>query len=466
MTTFALFYGNRAFMPDDVIDLAKPQLEEALAKAGFSFISLDKSLTSHGAAETVAEGKIFAGFLKENAGKFDGVIVCLANFSDESATVTALRECNVPILIQACPDELGKLDFASRRDAFCGKMAITDVLYQYGIPFSLTQSHVVALDSEEFQQELKKFGAVCRIVRSIKKLTVLTIGARTTAFKSMRFDELTAQKYGITVETLDLSTFFTRMGEVDVSSDVFSKRAAYYRNYADFSKVPPQAMENMIRASITVDQLAAEYGTDCLTIRCWDEFQRVKKISVCNMISELNERGYAVSCELDIANAISMKALSSASGHPATCLDFNNNYEADPDKCILFHCGPVSASLMSGKGTITEHKMLKKTMGDDISWGVNQGSIRPMPMTYSSMKTEDGRIIAYVDNGQFTEDKIESGFFGTGGVAEISGLQKKLYSLSKNGFRHHVSVTTGWYADAVLEAYDTYLGIELLPLLG
>ena len=64
MTTFALFYGNRAFMPDDVIDEARPQLEKAVKDAGCDFISMDVSLTSHGAAETVAEGKIYAKFLE------------------------------------------------------------------------------------------------------------------------------------------------------------------------------------------------------------------------------------------------------------------------------------------------------------------------------------------------------------------------------------------------------------------
>lgn len=73
-TTFALFYGNRAFMPDEVIDEARPQLQKAVKDAGFDYIEMDPSLTSHGACETTAEGKIYARFLKENEGKFDGVI--------------------------------------------------------------------------------------------------------------------------------------------------------------------------------------------------------------------------------------------------------------------------------------------------------------------------------------------------------------------------------------------------------
>jgi len=464
MTTFALFYGNRAFMPDEVIDEARLQLEKAVRGTGFDFIAMDTGLTGHGAAETVREGKIFADFLQKNKGKYDGVIVCLANFGDESATVAALEEADVPILIQACPDEIGKMDFARRRDAFCGKLAITDILYQYRIPFSLTKSHVVALDSGEFQTELKKFGAVCRVVRSLRKLTVAAVGARVSAFKTMRFDELTAQKYGITVETIDLSDFFLRMKGMDEASKDFENRRKYLEQYADFSKTPRDAFNKMVRASLAADQIAQELNTDCMTIRCWDEFQREMNISVCNLISELNERGIATACEMDIANAISMKALVSASQDAGTCLDFNNNYGNDPDKCILFHCGPVPNKMMVGPGEIVQHKMFKKTMGDNVSWGVNQGHIKPMPMTYSSLKTEDGEMVSYIDNGAFTGDPIEKEFFGTGGVARIDNLQDKLYRIAGSGFRHHVSVTSGHWADALKEAYTTYLGYGVLSL--
>jgi hypothetical protein len=41
----------------------------------------------------------------------------------------------------------------------------------------------------------------------MKKFTIGCIGARTTAFKTVRFDEVTMQRHGINVESFDLSTF-------------------------------------------------------------------------------------------------------------------------------------------------------------------------------------------------------------------------------------------------------------------
>ncbi len=464
MTKFAVFYGNRGFMPGEVVLEARRQMPAAIRDAGFECIELPAERTKFGGVDCAEEAKLYAEFLRKNRREYDGVIVCLPNFGDEASAVEALKECGTPVLIQAYPDEISQMDFAHRRDAFCGKMAITDIFHQYGVPFSLTRSHVVHPGSGEFFEELKKFAAVCRIVRALSNLIVVAVGARTSAFKSMRFDELTAQRYGITVETLDLSDFFLRMKEIDNGAEPFLQRLSFYREYGDASKVPDQALENMVRASLAADMIAKEYGTDCLTIRCWNEFQREMKISVCTLISELNDRGTVAACELDIANAISMKALSAASMQAATCLDFNNNYGDDRNKCILFHCGPVPKSLMKGRGEIAEHKMFKKTMGENISWGVYQGVISPGSVTLSSLKTEDGLLHAFATQGSITGDTIEEGFFGTGGVFETNDLQKKLYLIAKNGYRHHVSLSGGHHKEAVLEAFQTYLGYKITSL--
>ena len=50
---------------------------------------------------------------------------------------TALENAGVPILMQAYPDEIGKMDFAHRRDAFCGKFSVTDVFEQYKKPYTV-----------------------------------------------------------------------------------------------------------------------------------------------------------------------------------------------------------------------------------------------------------------------------------------------------------------------------------------
>jgi len=105
--------------------------------------------------------------------------------------------------------------------------------------------------------------------------------------------------------------------------------------------------------------------------------------------------------------------------------------------------------------------MFAKAYGDGCGWGTNEGRIRAFPMTFASAKTENGKLYVYMGEGEFTEDKIEDGFFGCGGVAKIPGLQSKLLNIGKKGYRHHVSVTEGYYERAVREAFSNYLGYEI-----
>jgi len=174
-------------------------------------------------------------------------------------------------------------------------------------------------------------------------------------------------------------------------------------------------------------------------------------------------RGIAASCEIDVCSALTMRAMSLASGDPATVLDWNNNYGDDENKVVLFHCGPVAQSLMKGKGHVTEHKMFAKN-DPGSGWGTNEGRMAAFPMTYSNCKTEDGKITVYVSQGRMTEDPIEDGYFGCAGVAEIDGLQDKLIRLARNGFKHHTSVGTGHMKAVLEEAFTVYLGYDLIQI--
>ena len=413
--TFALYFGNRGFFPERLIAGARDEMKQAVESLGISTLMLDPSATRYGAVETSAEGEVYAEFLKLNAGKYDGVVLCLPNFGDENGAIRALRDCGVPILIQAYPDEIGKMDFNSRRDAFCGKLSVMDVFYQNKLPFTVFEPHTVHPLSETFTQQLKDFAAVCSVVRSMKRLTVGAIGARTTAFKTVRFDEITLQKYGITVESLDLSQLFHKVAALDTGSKKVQDKIARMTSYTNFGCCPPAKTETISKVAVAIDDIIEEYKLDCLSLRCWNEFEEMLGISPCVILSELNDRGFAAACELDVLNAVPMHALSMASGMPSTCLDWNNNYGDDPDKCILFHCGPVPQTYMTGKGDITDHKMFAKAYGEGCGWGTNEGRIKPFPFTYASAKTENGKLIFYLGEGEFTDDEIEKEFFGFGG---------------------------------------------------
>lgn len=460
---FALFFGNRGFMPGELITGARKDMIEAVTRAGHEYIAMDEGLTRYGAIETRDEGRMYHDWLKSHEGEYDGVILCMPIFIDENGAVTALQDAGVPILMQAYPDEIGKMDFRYRRDAYCGKFSVTDVFYQYKIPFTVLKPHVVHPLSKEFAENLDEFAAICRVVKGMKRFNLGCIGARTTAFKTVRFDEVTLQRYGINVESFDLSELVYKVGQKSDDDVTVVEKMAALERYTDFSHVPMANKITLAKISVVIDEYIEEYHLDAITLRCWNEMETILRVCPCVLLSELNDRGIVASCEIDLTSAITMRAMSLASQKPTACLDWNNNYGDDPNKVILFHCGPVAQTLMDGKGTVTEHKMFAK--GDPGSgWGTNEGRIKAFDMTFSNGFTEDGKFKVYVSEARFTGEPIEDGFFGCGGVAEIPDLQNKLIRLAKGGFKHHTTVGVGHMKSVLEEAFKTYLNYEVVEI--
>ena len=461
--TFALYFGNRGFMPAELIETAREDMVKAVTDAGYDYIMMDKDATRYGAVETRDEGRIYAEWLASHKGEFDGVILCMPIFVDENGAIAALQDAGVPILMQAYPDEIGKMDFKNRRDAYCGKFSVTDVFEQYKVPYTVMKPHVVHPLSPAFAQNLKDFAAVCRVVGGMKRFTIGCIGARTTAFKTVRFDEITMQRHGINVESFDLSELFEFVrAKSDTDEKVIAKKLVL-ENYTDFTRVPEDKKNMLAKISVVIDEYIETYHLDAIALRCWNEMETYLRVCPCVLLSELNDRGITASCEIDMCSAITMRALSLATEGPAACLDWNNNYGNDPDKVILFHCGSTAQKLMKEKGTVTSHKMFDKT-DPGSGWGTNEGRIAAFPMTFSNCKTEDGKITIYVSEGEFTADDIEKEFFGCGGVAKIPNLQDKLIRLARGGFKHHTTVANGHVKWVLEEAFKYYLGYDLVSI--
>lgn len=461
--TFALAFANRGFMPGELIHSAREEMAQALDRAGYGHIMMEASATRHGGVETREEGLLYAQWLKQHEGQFDGVIFSMPIFADENGAITALRDAGVPILMQAYPDEIGKMDFAHRRDAYCGKFSVTDVFTQYGVPFTVLKPHVAHPLSPAFAQNLRDFAAVCRVVNGMRRFNVGCLGARTTAFKTVRFDEIALQKHGINVESFDLSEVFAKVGEKKDGDPAVAAKMEALKKYTDFSAVPPANMATLAKISTVLDEYIAEYRLDALTLRCWNEMETYLRVCPCVLLSELNDRGLAASCEIDMCSALTMRAMGLASGQPTAVLDWNNNYGDDENKVILFHCGPVAQTLMAGRGCVTEHKMFAKN-DPGSGWGCNEGRIKPFPTTIANCQTKDGKIIVYASEARFTDDPIEEGYFGCGGVCEIPGLQDKLIKLARGGFKHHTTVGVGHMKDVLKEAFTTYLGYDWVEI--
>jgi L-fucose isomerase-like protein len=210
--TLGLIVGNRGFFPDHLCISGREIVLEVLEKEGIQTIALTPEDTPHGSVESLTDARKCADLFRRHQAEIDGVLVTLPNFGDERAIANSLRwaELDVPILVQAFPDESDKMTIADRRDSFCGKMSACNNLKQYGIPFSLTDLHTVDPESDAFREDLHRFVSICRVARGLKNARIGAIGARPAAFNTVRFSEKLLERSGISIETLDLSELFGR----------------------------------------------------------------------------------------------------------------------------------------------------------------------------------------------------------------------------------------------------------------
>lgn len=458
-TTFALYFGNRGFFPGELIASAREAMTKACEKNGYGYIVMDESLTRYGAVETITEGKLFAKFLEEHKGEYDGIILSLPNFGDENGASVAFKDVDVPILVQAFPDEMDKMDFAHRRDAMCGKLAMCNLLRQMKIKYTLTDMFCVDPLSDSFAEDLRLFAGTCRVVSGMRKFNVGAIGARTTAFKTVRCDEIAFQNKRVNIETIDMTRVFAMMDTVD-EQKLHDKKVTYAA-LSDFGTYPTEKLENIARLGVVIDELIEEFDLQAVAVRCWDELQKKYGIAPCLILGELNERGIAAACELDITNAVMMRAMGLAADHPVMLLDVNNNYKDAKNKIIFFHCGPAPASMMRGKGKIEEHLMFRKSYGEGSGVGINKGKFIVDDVTVGSFKTEGGELCAFATEGKLTDEELPEVFFGCGTVFQKEGAADMLKYMAENGYRHHVAITKGRFAEAVQEAFDKYLGYNI-----
>jgi L-fucose isomerase-like protein len=461
--TLGVIVGNRDFFPDALITSARAAIRTLFAEMRLEAVILDEQSTKLGSVETYADASKCAALFRAHAERIDGVLVALPNFGDEKAVVDTLRASglSVPILVQAEPDDLARFDVAHRRDGFCGKISVCNNLRQYGYPFSLTRRHTVSLSDPEFRTDLEWFAAVCRVVRGLRRARLGALGARPAAFNTVRYSEKILERAGISVVTADLSSIFGAAQRLRSDDPAVIEKIAAITGYADASRLPEQKMLLTARLAVVVERWCEENDVDATAVQCWSSIQENYGVNSCTVMSMLSQSLRPSACETDVTGALSMYALQLASGVPSALVDWNNNYGGQEERCVFFHCGNWPVHYVPA-ATIGTAPILGTTLGEERTWGTLNGRTPAGPCTFARIGTDDtsGRIRAYVGEGRFTDDPLET--FGCRAVVEVPELQGLLRHICREGFEHHAAVSGASVASAVAEALQRYLGWDCL----
>ncbi len=460
--TLAVIVGNRDFFPDRLVSEGRKQILSVLKEMGVRPVILAANDTKLGAVETWEHARRCAELFKANHDQIQGVLVTLPNFGDEKgvAETIKLSGLNVPILVQASPDDLGQLNVERRRDSFCGKISVCNNLRQYGFPFSLTTLHTVHPSAESFKADLRNFLGVCRVVNGMRRARLGAVGARPNAFNTVRFSEKILQVEGISVSTIDLSEIFGRAQALADNDRRVRAKVKEIGAYAKTGAAPEKSLVRMAKLGIVISDWMKENDLDATAIQCWTSLQQNYGVNACALMSMMSEKLMPSACEVDITGVASMYALQLASGTPSALVDWNNNYADELNKCVLFHCGNWPKSLLPD-AEIKTAEILGSTIGAERTYGAVAGRTPAGPMTFARITTDDesGWIRTYVGEGEFTDDSLET--FGARAVVEIPEMQKLMRYVCENGFEHHVAVSGSRVASILAEAFETYLGWEV-----
>ena len=460
--TLGVIIGNRDFFPDSLVEKARLEILEVFANLELKPILLDPRDSKLGGVETYQEARQCADLFKKNREEIMGILVLLPNFGDEKGVADTLKlaDLNVPVLVQAYPDDLKKMNVVNRRDSWCGKISVCNNLYQYGIKYSLTRQHVVSPSDPAFQQDLMDFVAVCRVVKGLRNVRIGAIGARPGAFNTVRYSEKILQRHGITVTTFDLSEILGRANKLTAADQPVKEHLQKVHAYAPRGNTPDDAMVQIAKLDVVLQEYMEEYALDATAIQCWTSLQQNYGCNVCTSMSIMSENMLPSACEVDVTGTLSMYAMQLASNSPSALVDWNNNYADDPNKCVLFHCGNWAKSFLPDI-EISNAPILGTSVGVENTYGALEGRTPAMPLTYGRISTDDpkGMIKAYLGEGELTNDPLHT--FGNRAVAQIPDLQGLMQYVCRHGFEHHVVMNASKTANILKEAFDNYMGWEV-----
>jgi len=460
-STLGVIIGNRDFFPDKLVGEARIEILKLFKSLNITPVLLNETESKLGGVETFAEAKKCAALFKQHAETIDGILVALPNFGDEKgvAETIKLSGLNVPVLIQAYPDDLGKMDVVNRRDAWCGKISVCNNLYQFGIKYSLTTKHVVAINDESFIADLKNFVAVCKVIKGMQKVRIGAVGARPGAFNTVRYSEKILQRNGISVTTVDLSEILGNANKLTADDNSVKQKLEKIHTYTNTGKTPPDRLVQIAKLDVVLADFMAENYLDATAIQCWTSLQKNYGCNVCTSMSMMSENMLPSACEVDVTGTLTMYAMQLASNSPSALVDWNNNYADDDEKCVLFHCGNWAKSFLPDI-QISTAPIIGTSVGTENTYGALEGRTPASPLTYGRISTDDCRGVmkAYIGEGELTNDALNT--FGNRAVAQINELQGLMQYVCRNGFEHHVVMNASKTARILKEAFENYLGWE------
>ena len=396
--TMAIIVGNRGFFPDhlarsartEMIDGARPRWHRprrARRRADASSARWKRSPTRKHCADAVPAAP------RPHRRRASSRCPISAT-SAPWPTRCAWPRLDVPVLVQASPDEPGQDDASpTGATASAARCRSATTCAQYGIPYSLTALHTVAPRHRRLRAP-----TCAGSPRSAAWSTACGTCASARSARGRRPSTpcATARRLleanGITVETLDLSDI-VRLGRPleDDDAGVQRKLAQIQAYVADRRHSRRSAAEDGQARRGHRRTGCARPTSRSAPIQCWTAMEEFFGVVPCTLMSMMSNDLLPSACEADICGTVGMYALALASANAERAGRLEQQLRRRPGQGgVLPLLQPAEGTSSKTRGWTTRKSSPARSARRTPTARI-VGRVKAGPMTFARFSTDDVR---------------------------------------------------------------------------
>jgi L-fucose isomerase-like protein len=430
----------------------KELIRSRIQQMGVEFVDLEGINEQGLLMDEDSAAKAIARFKKESV---DAVFFAHCNFGTEFAEARVAKELGKPVLLWAPQDEMPDPLLARTRDAQCGLFAAGKIFRRMNVPFTYLTS--CPAEDPKFEDGMRMFLAVTRVVKAFCGLKILQIAPRPQAFWSVMYNEgELLERFGIEVVTLTLSELVARFKKLLASgSPELDEAAAMIRTYRMLPSANETTVRRLAALKCAIHQFCAQYDCSAVALQCWNAFQDEFQLMPCFTNGLLTAEGIPVACETDIHGAISAILMQSAVDSTAFFADMTIRHPENPNAELLWHCGNFPATLAKDAD--------RAVVSDDVLMpshcpGIGQFELKHGDVTICRFDGDHGEYSLFLGEGRAIPGPATHGTYVW---VEVENLNRWEYRLVTGPYIHHCSVGYGHVSHVLYEACKYIPG--LLP---
>ncbi len=382
------------------------------------------------------------------------------NFGTEGAAGMIARKLDVPTLLWGPRDEAPLADGTRLRDSLCGMFATSKVLRKLGVTFSYIEN--CSIENDKFKDGLDMFLRAANVANVFRKGTRIgLLGQRIDFFWTTIINESELlEKFNIEIQPLDLVTFIenvkTRVAE---NKEQYDAEAEAFRQHAvveHFDSNEPLWKIYAMRDEMF--SLAEQHDLEGFATQDFTSLVDAMETYDYYTLSMVAER-YAIGCEADIHGCISDILIRRAmlGEAPGWLADVTVRHPEDDNGVLLWHCGaPESMMHTAEQVRLGKHWILPSPLA-----GMTHFKLKDGPITVCRFDGDTGEYKLAIGQGETMAGPNTLNNYVWMKVNDWPAWEHKLM---QGPFIHHMAMSYGCYADAIIEATRYIPGLTPVEL--